>query len=126
MSEKHKTVMIFSRAYQWVFISALCAIYMLAVLPSDSVPGIQLWDKLNHALAFFVLALLMAKAWPSAALSWQQLALLLCYGLFIELSQALLPYRDASWQDMVANACGLLLYITIHFAMAQWRRAASR
>lgn len=114
-----------SRVFQWGFVSALCAIYILAILPSDSVPGIQLWDKLNHALAFFVLALLMAKAWPSAEVSWQQLALLLCYGLFIELSQALLPYRDASWQDMVANACGLLFYILIHFTIAQWRRAAS-
>jgi len=111
----------YSRAYQWVFVSALCAIYTLAVLPSDAVPGPQLWDKLNHVLAFFMLALLMAKAWPSAGLCWPQLALLLCYGLLIELSQAMLPYRDASWQDMVANACGILLYVTLHLAVAQLR-----
>ena len=112
------------RAYQRLFIAALCAIYLLAVLPSDSVPGIQLWDKLNHALAFFVLAVLMAKAWPAAAMFKLRLGTLLLYGLAIELSQLLLPYRDASWQDMVANGFGLLLYVLLHYALGRWRTTA--
>jgi VanZ family protein len=112
------------RIYQWVFIAALCAIYLLAVLPSDSLPGIQLWDKLNHALAFFVLAALLAKAWPAVPMFSLRLGVLLVYGLFIELSQLLLPYRDASWQDMVANATGLLLYALVHYALCRWRHPA--
>ena len=112
------------RAYQWLFIVALCAIYLLAVTPSDAVPGIQLWDKLNHALAFFVLAALMAKAWPAAPMFRLRLGSLLLYGLLIELSQLLLPYRDASWQDMVANATGLLLYVLVHYTLCRWRNSA--
>jgi VanZ family protein len=112
------------RIYQGVFVAALCAIYLLAVSPSDSVPGIQLWDKLNHALAFFVLAVLMAKAWPLAPMFSVRLATLLLYGLLIELSQLLLPYRYASWQDMVANGIGLLLYVLMHYALCRWRNVA--
>ncbi len=96
--------------YRGVFIAALVAIYLLAMLPGDSLPSVQLWDKLQHAAAFFVLAMLMGLAWPRTSLWRMQLPILFGFGVVIELSQAMVPYREASMADLMANATGLMLY----------------
>ena len=97
--------------YRGVFCAAVAAIYLLAMLPGDSLPPVQLWDKLQHAVAFFVLALLMGLAWPGTSLWRFQLPVLFGFGVLIELSQALVPYREASVMDLLANASGLMLYL---------------
>jgi VanZ family protein len=97
--------------YRGAFIAALVTIYLLAMLPGDSLPEVQLWDKLQHACAFFMLALLLGLAWPSTSLLRLQLPSLFAYGVLIELSQSLVPYREASTLDLVANASGLVLYV---------------
>jgi hypothetical protein len=112
------------RAYQAIFVTALGIIYLLALMPVTDIPAPSSWDKANHALAFFVLALLMHKAWPDNALLWRRLVGLLLYGLFIELSQLLLSWRDGSWEDMVANAVGLLLYLVFRYGLGRWRKPA--
>lgn len=99
--------------YKTVFITALVAIYLLAMLPGDSLPGVQLWDKLQHAAAFFVLALLMGQAWHGVSLWRIRLPCLFLYGVIIELSQSLLSYREASVYDLLANASGLLIYVAM-------------
>ena len=91
-----------------LFLIALLGVTTLAVLPGSALPAINLWDKLNHALAFFVLALLLAAACPGLALLRQWL-ILLSYGVAIELLQAGLSYRDASLADVLANVVGIAL-----------------
>jgi VanZ family protein len=115
-----------SYLYKALFIVALGAIYLLAVLPGDSLPGVQLWDKLQHAMAFFVLAVLLAMAWPEAPLWRVRLLGLMAYGVLIELSQSLLPYRDASLLDLFANACGLLLFAMLAVTVQRRRAVISR
>ena len=98
------------RPWQYLFLASICGIYIYALVPTDALPGIDPWDKLNHGMAFFVLAGLMEMAWPTASLLRVRLPLLLLYGLLIELSQSLLPWRDGSWPDLLADAVGLLAY----------------
>ncbi len=97
--------------YRVVFCAALVSIYLLAMLPGESLPPVQLWDKLQHAGAFFVLALLMGQGWPRASVWRVQLPCVFGFGVLIELSQAMVPYREASIADLLANASGLLLYL---------------
>jgi VanZ family protein len=80
------------------------------------------WDKLNHILAFFVLLGLLDNAYP--ALRWlNKLFLLLVYGVVIECWQGLLPAREFSLLDVVADGVGLLLYWAIRPLLSKYLRA---
>lgn len=84
------------------------------------------WDKLNHLSAFATLAFV---AWHGAARPrtrwlWLPLALL-GYGVLIELVQAQLPPREADPLDVLADACGLALGLTLVAALHAARRGAA-
>ena len=67
-------------------------------------------DKLHHAVAFFVLAFLLDFAWPRQPWQRTKWLTLLGYGLFIEVVQFFIPYREFSLWDLAADGLGLLLY----------------
>lgn len=67
-------------------------------------------DKLQHAGAFFVLAFLLDFAWPRQPWQWTKWLPLLGYGLFIEIVQYFIPFREFSLWDLAADGLGLLLY----------------
>jgi len=76
------------------------------------------WDKLNHLSAFAALAF---SAWHGAARPrtrwlWAPLALL-GYGVLIELVQSQLPPREADPLDVLADACGLALGLTLTWGL---------
>lgn len=77
------------------------------------------WDKVLHLLVFAALAIGLSAAWPRAAISTIA-ALALGIGLADELHQYLVPTRQPSIDDWLADAagtfCGLLL----------WQRLARR
>ena len=96
--------------------TALVVTAWLALSPSPPVdPGVS--DKLQHALAFFTLALLADLSWPDADY-WLPKALpLLAYGGLIELAQASTATRTAEWLDLAANAGGLAFYPPVALAL---------
>ena len=67
-------------------------------------------DKAGHALAFYVLALLADFSFPGSRLNLPKTALLLSYGLLIEIIQYFLPGRMCSLYDLTADAVGLMIY----------------
>lgn len=67
-------------------------------------------DKVGHALAFYVLALLADFSFPKSRLNLPKAALLLGYGLCIEIVQSFLPGRLCSVYDLTADALGLVAY----------------
>jgi len=103
----------------------VAAIAVLAFYPLEDVP-LTGYDKINHVIAFAVLAWLAHGAYPGAARLMAKWALLLlAYGLFIEVVQHHLPYRDFSWLDLVADALGILLYIAGVGLVRSMRRATN-
>lgn len=67
--------------------------------------GPFLWDKLDHFIAYFGLALLASLAWGlRRSLAWIFLGVLML-GAGLEGLQALVG-RDAEWGDMLANSLG--------------------
>jgi len=75
-------------------------------------------DKLDHLLAFGSLGLVAMCALPAARRAAPAAALaLLAYGGFIELVQAQIPGRTASWADLAADAVGIVLGLTLAAAL---------
>jgi VanZ family protein len=87
---------------------ALLAISFLATTRTIAAAG-DINDKVNHAFAFFVLALLVDRSFPAWTFRTKVLVLI-AYGLSLEIAQAYLPYRSCSLFDLGADAGGLVLY----------------
>lgn len=111
-----------------------CAFVIVAVLAFIEMPqsGLtHLSDKLQHAFAFYVLALLLDFATPRSEFGLRKFIVLMSYGVAIECVQYFLPWRESSVLDMVADAVGLLLYVAgipllrrLPVLRARWRRTA--
>lgn len=91
-------------------IAALVAMYF-ATTPASIVSSLNISDKVQHALAFCVLALLLDFSFPSHRFGFAKIATLLAYGLFIEVVQYFIPYRSFSLYDWLADGVGIALYL---------------
>ena len=108
--------------WRWLLFVAMLAVLVLSLMPpSPQMPSTG-WDKSNHALAFAVLAFLGNRAWPKHPVL--VLLGLLAYGGLIEVLQSFTPDRFAEWEDLLADAVGLLLGEVL--ARLVWRRASER
>ncbi|WP_341503122.1 VanZ family protein [Gallaecimonas sp. GXIMD4217] len=106
-----------TRTYQTLLAMAVMTIALLAVTKASyPTPG---GDKSMHALAFFVLALLSYGAWRRPL--WPQWLGLAAYGALIEAMQWLLPYRQASWLDWLADLAGIAIFHLL-LALVLWLR----
>lgn len=90
----------------------LLAVAVLSLMP---VPSTGVNDKLSHLVTYFLLAgwfaLLAAKR---ATLIWI-VAGVAAYGGLLELLQAMTPYRQAEWADLLANSLGAAAGIWLYF-----------
>ena len=81
----------------------------LSLLPQEYLPeGIDLWYKLAHAVAFGAIALSAALGWPHQGFVRSVAMPLLGFGVLIELIQLLIPGREFSLLDILADAVGIL------------------
>ena len=106
------------RFAKWLFYGLLLLTYVVFIVPTSGMPGAEFNDKVAHAGIFFVL-LLMANI-THAQLSLISLTIALAgYGLFTEISQGFLPYRNFSSLDWVADVvglgCGLMVIHLLHY-----------
>lgn len=92
--------------YRFFFWVCVVAILLLATMPLP-MPQLELSfsDKLNHIVAFMVLFLLSESSYKVNF--WFIFSTLLGYGFLIECIQSVLPYRDFSWGDLLADAFGM-------------------
>lgn len=84
----------------------LAVVIVFSLVPSPPKADVPMWDKLNHLAAYALLMFWFAQLTPRWALLT---AGLLALGGLLELAQGLTGYREASLQDMLANALGLAL-----------------
>ena len=68
------------------------------------------YDKLNHLVAFFVLALLLDFSFPKSRFNTVKISSLIAYGFSLEIIQHFLPHRMFSLFDIGADSIGLLAY----------------
>lgn len=89
-------------------------ILWLSLMPSPPrAPGVLGWDKLQHAAAFAVVALLAGWAFqplvPRPLMGWCRGGLFAaCFGALVEVLQATLTTtRSADWTDFLADLLGV-------------------
>jgi VanZ family protein len=104
-----------SRANVMIFrgtlVAAVIGISYLAFTPT-AYPGIAaVSDKLEHAAAFFSLALLLDYSFPLTRFDWRKALIVLGYGAGIEIVQYFLPWRESSVFDWLADLVGVLIYV---------------
>jgi VanZ family protein len=92
-----------------IFIAGILVVAVLMLTPADELPTVGLWDKLEHGLAFAVLASSGAVAFPRRSslirLAWG----LPCLGALFEVLQLFAPGRDAAVGDALANTLGVAI-----------------
>jgi VanZ family protein len=100
------------RLFRALFAAAFLATAYLSFMQVPEMGDLQLIsDKVHHAFAFFVLALLLDFAAPRTQFGLRKFSALMAFGVAIECVQYFLPWRDFSLLDMVADAVGLMLYV---------------
>lgn len=95
--------------YRLALLVSVLGISYLAFGPSAHVAGTSS-DKLDHFLAFLVLAWLAERSFPGPRTEAVRWAFLLGFALLIEGVQAFLPSRDPSLLDLVADVAGVLAH----------------
>ncbi len=91
------------------FFVGLLAVIILSVIPKEAVPSLGLPDILKHMVAYAALALTGGIAVRRARSVFMLAAGLLLLGAGLELVQGLLPGRDASGYEFLANMVGIAL-----------------
>jgi VanZ family protein len=96
-----------------VFATGIVVVSLLSLTPGDALPAIDVWDKLQHVLAYLTLAVTGGVAFPGRRLLPRLAIGLLILGCALEALQGLVPGRDMSVDDAVANAIGVGLGLAI-------------
>lgn len=92
------------------FFSAIVLISFLAFSSDPLDFKMSMGDKITHALAFFVLAMVLDQAYAQLNMVWGIAFPLVVYGLVIEIVQGQLGYREMSMLDVGADSIGVALY----------------
>jgi VanZ family protein len=100
MKQKNKLFLV-------LFIILIIAISVLSLLPPKS--GLELGksDKLNHFLAYAILSLNFGFISTKIRSYFIGIPILIAYGILIEFFQGLVPGRDPSFYDALANSAGV-------------------
>ena len=96
-----------ARLFRILFWGAVIVCFTAATVPGDEAPDLLPWDKAQHFLAFYVLSVLGAAAYPRSGLL-RLGAALSAFGAFIEIVQ-MIPqlHRDAEVLDWVADTVAI-------------------
>ena len=91
-----------------------------SVMPGGVMPERAVDDKVVHAFSYFLLMI-----WFAGLYTRQRYAIialmLLGFGAVLELVQARLPYRFFDPRDLLANAAGIVLGLSLSFTLlAGW------
>lgn len=97
-------------------------IAVLSLLPANVAVTTGWSDKIEHGLAFAILAILAQVGWRNHP-ALITVSLCVFYGGVIELAQTLSPGRHADIWDLVADAMGAGLGILVTFV---WARVQKR
>lgn len=99
----------FRKIFRLSFSIGVLAVTWLSLTPRDALPQINMWDKPQHLIAYAVLATCGAVGFVGRRPRLMVGAGLMILGSGLELAQAAVPGRNASFGDVVANTAGIAL-----------------
>jgi len=105
-----------------LFLFATVVVWILSLLPGRYLPKVGVSDKIEHVVAYFVLAILGSLAFRGRRNLFLLVVLLCAMGGTIELLQAFSPGRTPEVADAIANgigaAAGVLTGAALAFALS--------
>ncbi len=100
--------------YKTLFFITVIAVLYFAVTVDDHINfEWEYLDKLKHAFAFFTLSLLLNRSSSTYDARLRNVTALLLFGIFIEIIQLFIPYRDSSVYDVIADMIGIFTFQTV-------------
>lgn len=100
--------------WRLVFWLGTAAVTALSLLPQDALPPLpDINDKIEHAGAYVMLALVAGPAWPRFDAHARIAVALIVLGGAIEIAQLWIPGRSAEWGDFAADILGVLAGFTV-------------
>jgi VanZ family protein len=125
MTEHHKFAerlrLFVKRAAFWCFWPAMAVVAWGELRPNPEPLELLYWDKAQHFIAYFGLALLATLGWGRNIRARFILAGVLALGGTLEILQALVG-RDAEWADMGANTLGAITGLSLGYLLLQAAR----
>ena len=103
-----------------LFFVGVIAVAWLSLAPQDAVPEIDLWDKLQHFVAYAVLAFCGGFAFSPGRSELAVSILLVAYGCILELAQVYIPGRSGTIEDALADGLGVMIGMAI-VRVWRWR-----
>ena len=116
--------------FYWLPVIVYCvAIYIQSDFPSiEHIPSFEFSDKVLHFFAYAVLGVLFYRAYGTLRVKSDPRMLILIsmvsaflYGVSDEIHQYLVPFRDASIWDVVANTLGAVCGVYLYHMWADYR-----
>ena len=94
---------------RWSFWAGVVALSIVSVTPREHLPTISLdvWDKLQHVIAYGMLSGLGAQAYTAKKNLVHLFLGLVALGGVLEVIQQFVPNREAEFGDAIANAVGV-------------------
>jgi len=116
-------VLRYGRLWFSMGVMLLLVIAVLCLLPSQDLPSLGVWDKLEHAIAFGALAFWFGSIVVRPDLPWVGVAVV-AFGALIEIAQGAMGQgRDADWHDLVADAVGVAIGLSFALTpLGRWAR----
>jgi VanZ family protein len=103
----------------------IAAIVVLSLLPQEAAPRIGLWDKLQHFLAYGLVASVGAIGFAGTTRHILVAVGLVILGCLLEACQWFIPGREAALGDAFANAVGVLAGVMVmHWSIRLQQRWA--
>ena len=99
--------------FRFIYFLYILTVFILSILPLGSLASLNEHDKINHAIAFFILTGLGFLAYKFRYIYLFFIGLF--FGVIIELFQSFTKYRSAEFLDLVADLSGIILAITVVF-----------
>ncbi|WP_310451079.1 VanZ family protein [Sulfuritalea sp.] len=101
--------------WKWTFWTSAAAVLMLSLAPTSAELPTTGWDKSNHFIGFFALAVFGLRGYPKQGIAL--VAGLAIFGGLIEILQSFTTYRLAEWADWIADDIGVVAGYGLDWAL---------
>lgn len=99
--------------YKVAFFIVILLLMLTPVLPEELkafFTFLELTDKMEHFIAFFLLSFLLNRASSTITHRLRNVVALSTFGLFIEMMQHFIPNRSTSLYDLLADMAGIFTF----------------
>ncbi len=108
------------------WVGAAC-VTVFSLIPAVELPAFGWSDKVQHLVAYAVLAVLGGIGWAASAVARRRMALgLVALGVVIEIAQGFVPGRLPELLDGIANVAGVAAGVSVTAAARRFFHAAAQ